>query len=208
MNAEKRGRIKKVLGMCYTYPRADDVVDEEACAPYVAQIQSDIRTAKEKADLVFFYPHMGGQFNAKPGYFTQYIAQKALEAGADAIIASHSHVPHIIRQLDGIPCAYSLGNFNMDPYSSLAMHENLSEYGFALHLYIADKKIVKVTFSMIKNYAERSGTISGYPVDQLYAALKSEKEKKALEKDVAKLYGIATGKANPGKLIQKEYDLF
>ena len=208
MNAESRGRIKKVLGMCYTYARADDVVDEEALAPYVAQIQSDIRTAKEKADLVFFYPHMGGQFNAKPGYLSQYMAEKALEAGANAIIASHSHVPHLIKNLGGIPCAYSLGNFNMDPKSSLAMHENLSEYGFALHMYVEDKKITKVTFSMIKNHVEKGGMISGYPVDELYASLKTEREKKALEKDVAKLYGIATGKANPGKLIQREYDLF
>lgn len=208
MYPEHRGRIKKLLGMCYTYPRADDVVDEEACAPYVAQIQADIRKAKEKADFVFFCPHMGGQFNAKPGYFTQYIAQKSIEAGVDAIVASHSHVPHIIKKLGNVPCAFSLGNFNMDPYSTLAMHENLSEYGLALHMYIEDKQIQKLTFSMIKNCGRRGGIISGYPVDKLYATLKTEKEKKALEADVAKLYGIVTGKPNPGNLIRKEYDLF
>ena len=207
MYLEPRGRIKKFLGMCYTYARADDRLDEEAMIPYMEQMQSDIRKAKEKADLVLFYPHMGGQFNAKPGYFTEYVASKALEAGADAIIASHSHVPHRIKMLGSVPCAYSLGNFNMSPRSSLAFHENLSDYGLALHLYIEDKKIQKITFSMLQDYEKRGTQVSGYPVDALYAALTSEKEKKQLEKDVTKLYGIVTGKVLTGDIIRHEYDL-
>ena len=207
MYSEPRGKIKKFLGMCATYARADDRLDEEACAPYVAQFENDIKKAKENADLVLFYPHVGGQFNAKPGYFTEYIVKKGLEAGADAVIASHSHVPHIVRMINGVPCAYSLGNFNMDPLSSLAMHENLSEYGLALHLYVEDKKIVKVTFSMLKNYAKRGTSVSGYPVDELYASLKSEKAKGELEDDVTKLYGIVTGKPIAGEIIRREYDL-
>ncbi len=209
-NAEARGRIKKRLGMCHTYARADDRVDPEAIEPYMQKMQADIRKAKEKADLVIFYPHAGGQFNLKPGYFTQYVVKKALEAGADAIAASHSHCPQIIRQLDGIPVAYSLGNFNMDPLSSLALHEHLSEYGLALHLYIENKKIQKVTFSMLKNYGKKRTQVAGYPVDQLHAALPEGKEKTQLEKDVRKLYGTVTGRVMKADepLIRREYELF
>jgi len=208
MYNEPRGKIKKFLGMCHTYARADDWLDEELVAPYIEQMQSDIRKAKEKADLVLFYPHAGGQFNLKPGYFTQYVVEKALEAGADAIMASHSHCPQIAKIINGVPVAYSLGNFNMDPLSSLAYHENLSEYGLAVHIYVEDKKITRATFSMLKNYAKRGTQIAGYPVDELYASLPDGKEKTQLEKDVKKLYGTVTGKVLKDQLIRREYDLF
>ena len=132
---------------------------------------------------------------------------KALEAGADAVMASHSHMVQKAELRSGVPCAYSLGNFNMSPLSSLAMHENLSEYGLALHLYIEDKKIVKTTFSAILNYEKKGTQVSGYPVDALYAATTDPKEKQRLEKDIMKLYGTVTGKVLTGEIIRKEYEL-
>lgn len=207
MYAEPRGRIKKFLGMCHTYPRSDDRIEEEKTLPYLEQMQSDIRKARENADLVLFYPHMGGQFNLKPGYFTQFVTEKAIEAGADAVIASHSHCPQLITRKDNVPVAYSLGNFNMSPRSSLAYHEHLSDYGLALHLYVEDKKIQKVTFSMLKNCEKPGSQVAGYPVDQLYAALPRGKEKAQLEKDVKKLYGIVTGKVMEATDIRREYEI-
>lgn len=207
MYPEHRGRIKKALGMCHTYARADDRLNEQTNAPYVAQMQADIRKAKEKADVVIFYPHVGGQFNHKPGYFSQYIVNKAVEAGADAVMASHSHCPQLAKMENGIPLVYSLGNFNMSPRSSLAMHENLTEYGLAVHMYVEGKKIEKVTFSMIKNYEKRGTQVSGYPVDKLYASLPEGKEKEQMEKDIKKLYGTITGKPMDTLDIRSEYDL-
>ena len=87
------GNLKKLLGMTATYSRHDDLLENKVDTPYITQMQQDIRTAREKADLVLFYPHVGGQFNVKPGAFTEYIVDKALEAGADAIVATHSHIP-------------------------------------------------------------------------------------------------------------------
>lgn len=207
MQAEPRGRIKKFLGMCHTYARADDRLDKEAMEPYMQQMQADIRKAGEKADLVLFYPHMGGQFNLKPGYFTQYVAERALEAGADAVIASHSHCPQLAKFENGIPLAYSLGNFNMSPRSSLAYHENLSEYGLLLHLYIEDKKIQKVTWTPILNYEKPGTQVSGYPVHEYYKTLTREKDKIRLEKDMRKLYGTVTGKVLEGEVFRAEYEL-
>ena len=62
------------------------------------------------------------------------------------------------------------------------MPEILTNYGYALHLYVDGGKIVKVTFSMLKNYVSRGGQIASYPVDRLYGTLTSDKEKKKLEK--------------------------
>ncbi len=207
MNPDKIGSLKKFLGMCTSYPRDDDKLDKEAMAPYVAQFQSDIRKAKEKAEIVLFYPHMGGQFNLKPGYISQYVAEKALEAGADGIIASHSHALQPVVMFGSVPCAYSLGNFNMNPLSTLAIPENVTQYGIALHLYVEDRKIQKVTFSILLNHAVPGSQISGYPVDELYQTLKTAEERKKLEKEVKRVYGIVAGRMLKGEVIRREYAL-
>ena len=207
LQSEPRGRIKKFFGMCHTYARADDMVDVEAMEPYIQQMQADLRKARENADLVLFFPHIGGQFNLKPGYFSRYVIKRAKEACPDAIIASHSHCPQLARFEDGIPVVNSLGNFNMSPRSSLAYHENLSEYGLLLHLYVEDKKIQKVTWTPILNYEKRGTTVSGYPVHEYCKTLKREKDRLALEKDMRKLYGTVTGTVLQGEVFREEYDL-
>ena len=207
MPSERRGRIKKFFGMCHTYARADDRVDVEAMEPYIQQMIADLKKARENADLVLFFPHIGGQFNLKPGYFSRYVIKRAKEACPDAIVASHSHCPQLAHFEDGIPVVNSLGNFNMSPLSSLAYHENLSEYGLLLHLYIDDKKIQKVTWTPILNYEKKGSQISGYPVHEYYKTLKKEKQKAALEKDMKKLYGTVTGTVLEGEIFREEYDL-
>ena len=206
-DANVKGMLKKFLGMTATYSRHDDNLENRVDTPFIAQMQQDIRTAKQKADLVLFYPHVGGQFNIKPGAFSEYVVEKALEAGADAIVATHSHIPQKLVMRGKVPCVYCLGNFNMNPKSYLAMPEILTNYGYALHLYVEEKQIAKVTFSMMKNYISPDGQIASYPVDKLYGTLKSEKEKKALEKDIRHLYGTITGRALTGDLLRKEYEV-
>ena len=95
----------------------------------------------------------------------------------------------------------------MNPRSYLAMPEILTDYGYAMHLYVEDKKIVKTTFSMMKNYVGLDGQISSYPVDQLYKKLKTKKAKAQLEKDVEHLYARITGRVLKGDVFRKEYEL-
>ena len=170
-------------------------------------MKADIKKAKEKADVVLFYPHVGGQFNDKPGAFSEYVVDMALEAGADAIVVTHSHIPQKAVVKNGVPISYCLGNFNMNPKSYLAMPEILTDYGYAMHIYVEDKKIVKTTFSMMKNHVARDGQISSYPIDELYAVAKKDKEKKKLENDARYLYGRVTGKHLEGEIIRREYEL-
>jgi len=200
-------QFKKLIGMESTYSRADDKIDEETNAPYIAQMQQDIRTAKEKADLVLFYPHVGGQFNEKPGNLSEFVVQKAVEAGADAVICTHSHIPQKLEVKNGTPCAFCLGNFNMNPESYLAMPQILTNYGFCLHFYVEGGKLEKLTFTMMKNYVEKDGQISSYPVHQLYNATPEGKKKAALKKDITHLYSRITGKAIPDGPVQEEYEI-
>ena len=201
------GQVKKFLGMTATYYRHDDNLANRTGTKYVDQLQQDIRTAKQKADLVLFYPHVGGQFNEKAGEFSRYIMQKALEAGADAVVGTHSHIPQQAGWAADVPYSYCLGNFNMNPRSYLAMPEILTNYGYALHFYVEDKRIVKVTFSMLKNYVRKDGQIASYPIDELYASLKNKKQIQRLEKDIQYLYGRITGCPLTGELVRREYEL-
>ena len=205
-DANVAGLVGKFLGLTVTYSRHDDKIEGKVDTPYIAQLQKDIRTAKEKADLVLFYPHVGGQFNIKPGAFSEYVIDKALEAGADAIIATHSHIPQKLVVKDGIPISYCLGNFNMNPKSYLAMPEILTHYGYALHLYVEDKRIQRVTFSMLKNCVMPDGQIASCPVDELYVKLGNEKEKKQLENDIRHLYGRITGRVLTKPIVRREYE--
>jgi len=207
LDEEQRGRVKIWLGMEGNYARADDLLKEEAVAPYVEKLQKDIRTAKQKADLVLCYPHVGGQFNTKPGKFSEYMVEKCLEAGADAVLASHSHCIQKIEMKGNVPCAYSMGNFSMSPNSSLMVPAALPGYGLAVHLYVEDKKIVKTTFSILKAVEKKKELLVSWPVDELHAALATQKEKAALEQDVTQLLTTIIGKAPTGNVIAREYDI-
>ncbi len=206
MRNEKRGDIKKLLGMPTNTPRADDRLDKRTMEPYVKRFQADIRKAKKNADLVLFYPHAGGQFNPYPGAISEYVMEKGLQAGADAILASHSHMLQKAVLRHGVPCAYSLGNYNMDPESSLILHEYLPNYGIAMHLYVENKKIVKTTFSILRMQRAPSGQVCAWPVDELYKTL-DEKGRQQLEKDVAKVYKTVNETRLQGEVIQREYEL-
>ncbi len=201
------GKLKPFFGLTATYSRHDDRLEGKVDTPYIEQVKRDIAEAKKNADVVVFYPHVGGQFNEKPGAFSEYVVQTALEAGADAVVATHSHIPQKCEYINGVPCSYCLGNFNMNPASYLAMPEILTNYGYALHLYVEEKHIVKVTFSMMKNEVMRDGQIASVSVDELYASLKCEKQKAKLEKEIQMLYGRITGRMLSGDMVRREYEM-
>jgi poly-gamma-glutamate capsule biosynthesis protein CapA/YwtB (metallophosphatase superfamily) len=71
----------------------------------------DIGRARKNADIVIVSLHWG--LENQPGIHpnqTQ-IARGLIDAGADAIIGHHPHVPHAIEVYRGCPIFYSLGNF-------------------------------------------------------------------------------------------------
>ena len=160
--------------------------------------------AKEKADFVICCPHVGGQFNPIPGKFSEYVVSEAVKAGADAVLASHSHMVQKAEFIDGVPCAFSLGNFSMSPNSTIIVNKNLPEYGLAMHLYLDSKKVEKVTFSILKAVEKRGKQLVSWPVDMLYETL-DKKEKEKLVKDVKQVYKYVKNEDITENVIQKEY---
>lgn len=74
-------------------------------------IIEDIKVARDKADFVFICLHWG--FEDQPNVHCKQleIAHLLIDAGADAIIGHHPHVPHGIEIYKKRPILYSLGNF-------------------------------------------------------------------------------------------------
>ena len=205
LDSDKRGRVKQFFGVPSSSRRPDDRLNVERTQPYVDKFTADIQKAKEKADFVIFYPHVGGQFDPAPGQFTEYIFDKAVEAGADAVIASHAHVVQRALYRSGCLCAYSLGNFNMDPHSGLVVPEVLPGFGLALHLHFDGKKLAKTTFSITCARIEK-GRLITRPVHELYPTLK-EKQQKKLQRDVRWIYETVVRQPLTENIIRQEYEL-
>ena len=134
------------------------------------------------------------------------MVKKALEAGADAILASHSHMVQKAEIVNGVPCAWSLGNFSMSPNSSIIADEMLPGYGLAMHLYFEEGKLIKTTVSILKAVEKRGKQLVSWPVDELYETL-TAKEQKKLEADVQKVLGWAFDGKYDGPTIQREYEV-
>jgi poly-gamma-glutamate capsule biosynthesis protein CapA/YwtB (metallophosphatase superfamily) len=70
----------------------------------------DIQRARARADLVLVSLHWGQEYvpNVHPAQIE--IARGLVDAGADAVIGHHSHIPQAIEIYRGRPILYSLGN--------------------------------------------------------------------------------------------------
>lgn len=204
---ENRYFIKKSLRMKVNTAHADDNLNEVTAQPYIKKMKLDIQTAKAHADIVFFCPHVGGQFNSEPGAFSEYIFKEAARAGCDAIIASHSHVVQKRDYCEGIPSFYSLGNFSMSPNSVYLIHDNKPEYGIAIHAYLDEKRIDHFTFSIFKIIENKKTPLTVRLVDELYNDIKDEKERRKLMNDVAFIHKIVTGSSMSSIIMKKEYAL-
>lgn len=141
--------VKEVNGMkiaflSFTYgtngiPVPDDylvnIIDEE-------QMTTDIKKARELADLVVVMPHMGNEYETYPSEIFKEWADLMFISGADIVLASHPHVlqPMEYRQVDhgdGVHdgfIIYSLGNFISSQTTpprnaSIVLHLTLEQVG-------------------------------------------------------------------------------
>ena len=198
--------IKLKIAMHIPVPTIDNILNEEEQDEWFKNIEADYLEARQKADLVLFYPHSGGQFNDEPGLYTKRLLSKSAKLGFDAVFAAHSHTSQMARFLEGKPCFYSMGNVTMSPGTFYSVSECLPEYGLGAHLYIDDKKVQKVTFSIFKMVEENGEALRVVPVDVLYKDLTAEKQEKLMA-DVSSVYRRVTGQEHGFAQPLREYDL-
>ena len=118
----KNGYRIAIFALCQQefYVFGDDEYDclEYGCAwvncNYVERL---ISKAKEECDYVFVFPHCGVENIPIPEWRSKY--KSLIDAGADAIIASHPHIIQGCEFYNGKPIYYSLGNFYFERESSL-----------------------------------------------------------------------------------------
>lgn len=79
-----------------------------------AVIVNALRAARARADLVIASFHWDWEYDFYPDQETKLLARLAVAHGADLVIGHHPHVIQGSELVDGIPVAYSLGNFVFD----------------------------------------------------------------------------------------------
>jgi len=77
----------------------------------VPRIERQVAALKREADLVLAIFHGGREYTPVPPPYVVRDLRQIADAGADAIVAHHPHVPQGIEVHNGVPIAYSLGNF-------------------------------------------------------------------------------------------------
>jgi poly-gamma-glutamate capsule biosynthesis protein CapA/YwtB (metallophosphatase superfamily) len=86
----------------------------------------EIKSAKEKSDIVIVLPHWGTEYKVgDPGEAVRALAHRFIDAGADAIIGTHPHVVQTSEEYKGKKIYYSLGNFVFDQYFQKETMEGL-----------------------------------------------------------------------------------
>ncbi|MBR5140780.1 MAG: CapA family protein [Clostridia bacterium] len=197
--------LRKMMGI--SIGATDALVPpREEIDEYIQKITADYKRARENADIVIFYQHMGGQFNTTPGDYSKAFLARCAEIGFDAIFTAHSHTTQMAEYINGTPCFYSMGNVTMSPCTFYQIPESLAEYGLAAHLYLEQKRIDKITISIIKMVEDENTPLRVIPVDKLYGML-SGQEREKLVAEVGEVYTRVTGKPLPSEPLLKEYDL-
>ncbi len=114
---ERQGLRVAVLSYNEYMPRSFEAAHD---APGIAwsedeQVVDDIRLARahHKADLVLVFMHWGWENETVANPRQRQLARRMIDAGADAVIGGHPHVPQNIDRYQGKPIIYSVGNFIM-----------------------------------------------------------------------------------------------
>jgi len=78
------------------------------------KIAEDIKSTKEKTDIIIVSMHFGEEYWSSPTPEQEYFARLAIDAGADLVVGHHPHVIQRIEEYENGYIAYSLGNFVFD----------------------------------------------------------------------------------------------
>lgn len=81
-----------------------------------AQIVQAVQQLREEVDVVLVSLHWGFEGTRAPQNWQRELARTIIDAGADAIIGHHPHLPFGIENYSGKPIIYSMGNMLFHPY--------------------------------------------------------------------------------------------
>jgi len=79
-------------------------------------VVADIQAAREQADVVVVYPHWGFDYDPTPSERQRSLARLMIDAGADLVVGSHSHVIQEAEFYKDRLIVYCLGNYVFDDF--------------------------------------------------------------------------------------------
>lgn len=91
-------------------------MDDRVAVADIATMQHDVRSLRERADVVIVSMHHGIEYMPKPSEKQIEFAHAAIDAGATLVIGHHPHVVEPQEWYHGGLIVYSLGNFVFDQY--------------------------------------------------------------------------------------------
>lgn len=149
---------------------APDQTEREIDMPFLRRTKEKILRARGLADIVIVLPHMGGQYNPAPGFYTRHMAEWISRLGPDAIVANHPHVPLGCQMNDRCLTAYSLGNFCFNPTDGCFVPGQYADHGIVLHLDLCtrEKRVLSASFQVTKTIVEHDGLAVVRPVWDQY----------------------------------------
>lgn len=102
-----------------------------------------VAATEKKADRTIVAVHWGIEYQKKQSAQQTKLAHEWIDAGADAIIGHHPHVPQPVEEYKGRPIFYSLGNFVFDQYWSQE-----TQRGLIVGLTMTKEKMEYETFTI------------------------------------------------------------
>lgn len=175
-SVEIKTKIKKALGRPYKNITVDDM-PKNFDPQYLSKLSEAIRRIKEQSDYTICLLHCGGQFNHQPGEYSEYMMNFLRKQGVDSVIGNHPHNVQKAELKDNGIVTYCLGNVSISPSSIYVPMENLPDYSVMVHMYFGklDKKLQKITVSVLKIVEENNGYLNILPVTEIYRTNQDQK---------------------------------
>lgn len=199
-----RIRINSILGRSFDLSFTDKIQEGDIVQECLKEIAETIQMAKTEADLVFLCPHFGGQFNTAPGSYVKTFTEFFQNHNVDVMVGNHPHVAQKVERVKkNMIAAYSLGNISMSLSTPYVVRDNLPDYSIMLHIYVDNKKITKIGFSILVE-REHNGFITVVPLHKLYED-SARQERLDLEKNCTIICNRILGTKNEFVSISDEY---
>lgn len=117
----------------------------------VGRLNTAVKAAKKKADVVVVSVHSGTEYKATPNARQQKFARAAIDAGAAIVIGHHPHVVQTVEKYKGKYIIYSLGNFIFDQ-----MWSRETRQGMVAKVTFTGPSVRSVSFTpvLIEDYAQ------------------------------------------------------
>ncbi len=142
----------------------------------VLALTEQIQELKKQVDAVLVIFHGGREYIPSPPPYVINGLRKFADAGATAVIAHHPHVPQGVEIHNGVPIAYSQGNFVFRWADTREDYRYFVSTGYLVHLDFAGKVLSQLSLTPYRMKADGVFALQGDDKTQLLNELEQVSE--------------------------------